>query len=40
MEGVPYLTIARKDDINYRNVYDWINNYRKYPLDSIKETRE
>jgi transposase len=29
MEGVPYRTIARNVGINYRNVYDWINNYRK-----------
>ena len=39
MEGVPYRTIARNVDINYRNVYDWINNYRKYGLDGIRNKR-
>ena len=28
MEGIPYRTIAKDMDVNYRNVYDWINNYR------------
>jgi DNA invertase Pin-like site-specific DNA recombinase len=40
MEGIPYRTIARNVDINYRNVYDWINNYRKYGLDGIRNKRE
>jgi transposase len=39
MEGVPNRTIARNVDINYCNVYDWINNYRKYGLDGIKNKR-
>jgi transposase len=34
MEGIPYRTIARNVCVNYRNVYDWINNYRKYGLDN------
>jgi len=33
MEGVPYRTIAKDIGVNYRNVYDWINNYRKHGLD-------
>jgi DNA-directed RNA polymerase specialized sigma24 family protein len=24
LEGLPYRTIARNLDVNYRNVYDWI----------------
>ena len=33
MEGMPYRTIAKDISVNYRNVYDWINNYRKFGLD-------
>jgi len=40
MEGVPYRTIAKNLGVNYRNVYDWINNYRKYDLDSIRNKRK
>jgi transposase len=40
MEGIPYRTIARNVSVNYRNVYDWINNYRKYGLDSIRNKRK
>ena len=41
MEGVPYRTIAKNLGVNYRNVYDWINNYRKYDgLDGIRNKRE
>ena len=40
MEGVPYRTIARNVGVNYRNVYDWINNYRKYCLDGIRNKRK
>ena len=40
-EGVPYRTIAKNLGVNYRNVYDWINNYRKYDgLDGIRNKRE
>jgi len=39
MEGVPYRTIAKNLGVNYRNVYDWINNYRKYSLDGIRNKR-
>jgi putative transposase len=39
MEGVPYRTIARNVGVNYRNVYDWINNYRKDGLDGIRNKR-
>jgi transposase len=41
MEGVPYRTIAKNLGVNYRNVYDWINNYRKYDgLDGIRNKRK
>ena len=33
MEGMPYRTIAEDIGVNYRNVYDWINNYRKFGLE-------
>lgn len=39
MEGIPYRTIASNVGVNYRNVYDWINNYRKYGLDGIRSKR-
>ncbi|MGI9012200.1 MAG: helix-turn-helix domain-containing protein, partial [Nitrososphaeraceae archaeon] len=40
MEGVPYRTIARNVGVNYRNVYDWINNYRKDGgIDGIRNKR-
>ena len=40
MEGVPYRTIAKNLGVNYRNVYDWINNYRKDGLDGIRNKRK
>jgi transposase len=40
MEGIPYRTIARNVGVNYRNVYDWINNYRKYGFDGIRNKRK
>ena len=41
MEGVPYRTIAKNLGVNYRNVYGWINNYRKYDgLDGIRNKRK
>ena len=40
MEGVPYRTIAKNLGVNYRNVYDWINNYRKYGLEGIRNKRK
>jgi transposase len=40
MEGIPYRTIAKNLGVNYRNVYDWINNYRKYDgIDGIRNKR-
>ncbi|MGH9974543.1 MAG: helix-turn-helix domain-containing protein [Nitrososphaeraceae archaeon] len=39
-EGIPYRTIAKNLGVNYRNVYDWINNYRKYSLDGIRNKRK
>ena len=40
MEGVPYRTIAKDIGVNYRNVYDWINNYRKFGLEGIRNRRK
>lgn len=40
MEGVPYRTIAKDIGVNYRNVYDWIDNYRKDGLDGIRNKRK
>ena len=39
-EGIPYRTIAKNLGVNYRNVYDWINNYRKSGLDGIRNKRK
>jgi transposase len=39
MEGIPYRTIAKNLGVNYRNVYDWINNYREYGIDGIRSKR-
>ncbi|MGD9674218.1 MAG: transposase [Candidatus Nitrosocosmicus sp.] len=40
MDGVPYRVIAKDIGVNYSNVFDWINNYRKYGLDGIKNKRK
>ncbi len=42
MEGVVlYRTIAKDIGVNYRNVYDWINNYRKFgSVDGIINKRK
>jgi transposase len=40
MERIPYRTIAKNLGVNYRNVYHWINNYRKYGLDGIRNKRK
>ena len=40
MDGIPYRVIAKDIGINYRNVYDWIDNYRKFGLDGIKNKRK
>ena len=41
MEGISYRTIAKNLGVNYHNVYDWINNYRKYDgLDGIRNRRK
>lgn len=40
MEGIPYRTIAKDLNVNYRNVYDWIDNYRKFGLDGIRNKRK
>jgi transposase len=38
--GVPYRIIAKDMGVNYRTVYDWINNYRKDGLNGIKNKRK
>ena len=40
MEGMSYRTIAKNLGVNYRNVYDWIDNYRISGLDGIKNKRK
>jgi transposase len=40
MEGVPYRFIAKDIGVNYRNVYDWIDSYRKDGLDGIRNRRK
>jgi transposase len=40
MEGVPYRTIAKDMGVNYRTVYDWIDNYRKDGLNGIRNKRK
>ena len=29
LEGIPYRTIAKNLDVNYRNAYNWIKEYKK-----------
>jgi len=29
LEGLTYRTIARNLDVNYRNVYNWIQEYKE-----------
>lgn len=40
MEGVPYRLIAKDIGVNHRNVYDWIDNYRKDGIDGIRNRRK
>lgn len=40
MDGMPYRAIAKDIGVNYRNVYDWIYNYRKDGLDGIINRRK
>lgn len=40
LEGSPYRTIARNLDVNYRNVYNWIKEYKEYGLDGIRSKRK
>jgi transposase len=39
LEGLPYRTIARNLDVNYRNVYNWIKEYKEYGLIGIRSKR-
>jgi transposase len=36
LEGLPYRTIAKNLDVNYRNVYNWIKEYKEYGLERCK----
>jgi transposase len=40
LEGLPYRNIARNLDVNYRNVYNWIKEYKQYGLDGIRSKRK
>jgi transposase len=40
MEGMSYRTIAKDMGVNYRTVYDWIDNYRKFGLDGMRNRRK
>jgi len=40
LERLPYRTIARNLDVNYRNVYNWIKEYKEYGLDGIRSKRK
>jgi transposase len=41
MEGaIPYRTIAKDMGVNYRTVYEWIDNYRKFGLNGIRNRRK
>jgi transposase len=40
MDGIPYRAIAKDIGVNYRNVYDWIDNYRKDGLNGIRNKRK
>ncbi len=40
VKGLSYRTTAKDIGVNYRNVYDWLDNYRKYGLDGIRNRRK
>src|SRR5215469_10244987 len=40
LEGLPYRTIATNLDVNYRNVYNWIQEYKEHGLDGIRSKRK
>ncbi len=39
LKGLPYKTIAKNLDVNYRNVYNWIKEYKEYGPDGIRSKR-
>ena len=39
LQGLPYRTIARNLNVNYRNVYNWIKVCKEYGLDGIRSKR-
>lgn len=40
LEGLPYRTIAKNLDVNYRNVYNWMQEYKQQGLDGIRSKRK
>jgi hypothetical protein len=40
LEGLPYRTIARNLDVNYRDVYNWTKEYKEYGVDGIRRILE
>jgi transposase-like protein len=40
IDGVPYRTIAQDIGVNYSNVYDWIDSYRKHGIGGIRNKRK
>lgn len=34
------MTIAKDIGVNYRKVYDWIDNYKKHGLDGIRNEKK
>ena len=40
LEGIPYRTIAKNLDVNYRNVYRMVKSYKEQGLDGIKSKRK
>ncbi|MGC2682513.1 MAG: helix-turn-helix domain-containing protein [Candidatus Nitrosopolaris sp.] len=40
LEGLPYMTIVKNLDVNYRNVYNWIKEYKEYGLDGTRSSKK
>ncbi|MGD9535085.1 MAG: transposase [Candidatus Nitrosocosmicus sp.] len=40
IDGISYKAIANDLNVNYRNVFDWINSYRKDGLNGIRNKRK
>ena len=39
LEGISYRAIARNLNVNYRNVYNWLKDYKEYGLNGIRSQR-